>query len=291
MKIRLALLQLNPGNKDVENFEIAKKAIQESVSQGADIALLPELWNVGYSSPEEYSLGKEAWQEAALTKEDSHFLLYQNLAKELNIGILFPYLERKESMFMNSAALIDRNGKVVLNYQKVHTVDKGWEVLFESGNDFPVVELDTKSGLVKIGCMICYDREFPESARILMLNGAELVLVPNACGLDLNRLHQFQSRAFENMFGVAMTNYPTPKNNGRSCAYSGMRVKENFDYDPTLILANDIEGVFYADFDIEELRNYRKIDIWGDAYRKPRLYEKLIENNPKPPFIRPNARR
>lgn len=291
MKIRIALLQLNPGKSDLENFEIAKASIQEAVNNGSDIALLPELWNVGYSSPEEYALGKESWEKSALTKEDPNFLSYQNLAKELSVAILFPYLEKEGGSYMDSAALIDKNGKVVLNYRKIHTVDKGWEVLFRSGTDFPVASLDTKNGTVKIGCMICYDREFPESARILMLNGAEIILVPNACNLDLNRLHQFQARGFENMLGVAMTNYPTPKFNGRSVAYNGMRIKGQNDYDPLIVLADDKECVVYADFDIDKLREYRKTEIWGDAYRKPRLYGKLTENDLKEPFIRSNAKR
>lgn len=291
MKTRVALLQLNPGNSDTENFEIAKNAIHEAAQKSADIVLLPELWNVGYSSPEEYFLGKEAWEKAALQKEDPLFLSYQNLARELNIAILFPYLEKKDAVFMNSAALIDRHGALVLNYQKVHTVEKGWEVIFEPGSDFPVSVLDTQSGLIQIGCMICYDREFPETARILMLNGAELILVPNACDLDINRLHQFQSRGFENMVGVAMTNYPKPKYNGKSVAYDGMRVKGNNDYNPLLVLAGDTESIVYADFDIDSLREYRKTEIWGDAYRKPRLYTKITENNPKEPFIRTQAKR
>lgn len=55
--------------------------------------------------------------------------------------------------------------------------------------------------------MICYDREFPESARVLMLKGAELILVPNACPIDPARFHQLAARAYENMTGVAMANY------------------------------------------------------------------------------------
>ncbi len=291
MKIKVALLQLNPGNNELENFAIAKTGIQEAASSGADVVLLPELWNVGYSDPQGYCLGEEVWGKSALTKEDKNFLLYQDLAKELNIAILFPYLERVGVSFANSAAMIDRSGKVVLNYQKVHTVDKGWEVLFHSGSDFPVAELNTKSGTVKIGCMICYDREFPEVARILMLNGAEIILVPNACDIDLNRLHQLQTRGYENMLGIAMTNYPKPKNNGRSAAYSGMRVKGVNDYDPVLALIDDAERIVYVDFDMDALREYRKKEIWGDAYRKPRLYQKLTENDPKEPFVRSNAKR
>lgn len=59
-------------------------------------------------------------------------------------------------------------------------------------------ELDTAKGKLKVGSMICYDREFPESARIRMLKGAELALVPNACPMEINRLSQLRGRAYEN---------------------------------------------------------------------------------------------
>lgn len=67
--------------------------------------------------------------------------------------------------------------------------------------------------------MICFDREQPESASILMLKDAESILTPNACGLDELRLDQFKVRAWENVVGVAMANYPEPDQNGRSVAY------------------------------------------------------------------------
>ena len=52
--------------------------------------------------------------------------------------------------------------------------------------------------------MICFDREFPESARILMLKGAEIILVPNACPMEINRISQLRARAFENMLGLVL---------------------------------------------------------------------------------------
>ena len=72
--------------------------------------------------------------------------------------------------------------------------------------------------------MICYDREFPESARILMLMGAEIVLVPNACPMEINRLSQLRGRAYENMIGIATCNYPQgkPDCNGHSSAFDGV---------------------------------------------------------------------
>lgn len=65
--------------------------------------------------------------------------------------------------------------------------------------------------------MICYDREFPESARILMPKGAELILVPNACFLEHNRISQLRARAFENTVAVAVANYAAPQENAPSC--------------------------------------------------------------------------
>lgn len=72
--------------------------------------------------------------------------------------------------------------------------------------------------------MICYDREFPESARLLMLKDAELILVPNACPMEINRLSQLRARAYENMTAVATCNYPAtvPDCNGGSSVFDGV---------------------------------------------------------------------
>ena len=80
---------------------------------------------------------------------------------------------------------------------------------------------------MKIGAMICYDREFPESARILMLKGAEIILVPNACPMEINRISQLRGRAYENMVGIATVNYPSgkPDCNGHSTAFDGIAYK------------------------------------------------------------------
>ena len=69
---------------------------------------------------------------------------------------------------------------------------------------------------IQLGIMICYDREFPESARILMLKGAEVILVPNDCGSMQPRLRALSTRAYENMVAVAMAN-PNGDNAGCSC--------------------------------------------------------------------------
>ncbi len=87
---------------------------------------------------------------------------------------------------------LTRFGERKLVYAKVHTCDFDVERELTPGEDFYVCALDTACGEVKVGAMICYDREFPESARVLMLKGAELILVPNACPMEINRLSQLR---------------------------------------------------------------------------------------------------
>src|SRR3989442_10855650 len=72
------------------------------------------------------------------------------------------------------------------------------------GDSFPVCTLETAQGPVRVGAMICYDREFPESSRMLMLGGAELILVPNVCDMELNFIAQVRTRAIENMVALAL---------------------------------------------------------------------------------------
>lgn len=286
--MKVALLQLSPETSSDLNFQKAKKYIEEASQNGADIALLPEIWTLGYIGPDDYSLGSEAWYKGVMIQDDEAFKMYQQLATDNSIAVAVGYLERAGDELFDSVALIDMNGKNVLNYRKIQTVQKNWEAMLTAGTELSVVNLQTKEGTIKVGAMICFDREFPEIARILMHKGAELVLVPNACDLETNRLSQFQARGFENMFGVAMTNYPSPKHNGRSVAFDGMR-KKGEEYDPTLVLAGSEEGIAYAEFDIPKLREYREREIWGDAYRKPWLYHELIDTSKTAPFIRDNA--
>ena len=147
-----------------------------------------------------------------------------------------------------------------------------------SGKQFFVCDLDTAKGKVKIGIMICFDREFPESARILMLKGAEIILVPNACPLkndpflDDVRIAQLRSRALENMIGIAVTNYPFSYLNcdGQSSAYNPNG--------SIIFQANEKEGIYITKFDIEKIRNFRKEEVWGNTYRKPQYYKELISN-------------
>ena len=241
---------------------------------------------------------RERWQTQAISRDDPFITHFRDLARELNIAIGLTYLEKWNGPPRNTVSLIDRHGEIVLTYAKVHTCEFDVEAALTPGDGFPVCALDTKQGEVRIGFMICYDREFPESARILMLEGAELILTPNACTLDEHRLSQFKTRAFENMVGVAMTNYAAPQNNGHSVAFDGMAYDagptpfEDGEARTTLIIeAGEGEDIFLATFDLENIRAYRARETWGNSYRRPRLYGLLTADEVEPPFVRSDATR
>jgi N-carbamoylputrescine amidase len=297
---KVALLQMTGcGNDKNANLVKGDLFCRRARAMGADIALFPEMWSIGmtFFDPKRED-DRERWQALAISRDNSFIVHFRNLARELNMAIALTYLEKWNGAPRNSVSLIDRHGEIVLTYAKVHTCEFDLEAALTPGDGFPVCALDTEQGDVKIGFMICYDREFPESARILMLEGAELILTPNACTLDDHRISQFKTRAYENMVGVAMTNYAAPQNNGHSAAFDGMAygaaaspLEDGAPRDTLLIEAGEREDVYIAAFDMDSIRAYRERETWGNAYRRPRLYGRLTAEGIEPPFVRPDATR
>jgi len=280
--IKVALLQINPVGADVEaNLEKGATFCRKAKSMGADIALMPEMWSIGYSlfsNPSDF----EDWKAKAVDSTSAFITHFQHLASELEMSIVITYLEKREGLPRNAAMVIDSKGNRIMTYAKVHTCDFVLGELYTApGDDFYVCDLPVNRDTVKVGIMICYDREFPESARILMLKGAELILTPNACGLDEQRIHQYQSRAYENAVGVAMANYPKPFQNGHSCAFDC-----NGD---ELLVASEDEGVFMTTFELDKIRSYRNNTIHGNAYRRPHKYNLITSPEVDSVFIRNNA--
>lgn len=292
---KVALLQMT-GCGDDKSANLAKGDLfcRRASAMGVDIALFPEMWSVGmtYCDPKVEG-DRERWQALAVSRDDPFIIHFQHLAKELNMAIALTYLEKWDGRPRNAVSLIDRHGEIVLTYAKVHTCEFDVEAALTPGDRFEVCSLDTEQGEVKIGFMICFDREFPESARILMLKGAELILTPNACTLDDPRLSQFKTRAFENMVAVAMTNYAAPQNNGHSVAFDGVvyPVPDGEPRETLIIEAGEGEGVYLATFDLNSVRAYRERESWGNAYRRPRLYGGLTDEGVESPFVRPDATR
>ncbi len=273
-KVKVALLQMQAfGSDQQKNMDKAERFCRRAAKMGADIALMAEMWNIGYTRFDADRPGarQDFWDQAVATGHES-IQRFARLARQLNMAIAVTYEQAWKPLPRNAVTLFDRHGREVFTYAKVHTSDfKPLEASMNSGTEFYVQPLDTGKGMVNVGAMTCFDREQPESARILMLKGAELILTPNCCTLDDIRLQQFRVRAFENICGVAMANYPAPYKNGHSVAYDH-RGK-------CLVMADEQEGIFIAEFDIKKLRKRRREAIWGNAYRKPHRYKLLTSDS------------
>lgn len=278
--INVVFLQLLPAGNVKDNMEKGIEYCKKAKKLGADIALFPEMWSCGYHIPHEM----EKLNELAIPADGEFVIRYEELAKELDMAIGITFLERCKPRPRNTICLYDRHGKSVYRYSKVHICNFGEaddESVLCAGDEFPVAELDTAKGTLKVGSMICYDREFPESARILMLKGAELVLVPNACPMEINRLSQLRGRAYENMFAIATCNYPAPHPdcNGHSTLFDGVVYlpERSGSRDTCILEADESEGLFLAELDINMLRQFQKREHQNLENRRPELYRILAE--------------
>lgn len=245
---------------------------------GADIALFPEMWSTGYEIPQDAA----ALDFRAVGAESDFVCRFGKLAAELSMAVGITFLEKTENgRPLNSTVLFDRRGERALHYSKVHTCAFDAEKMLSPGGGFFTADLDTAAGTVKVGSMICFDREFPESARILMCQGAELILAPNACPMEINRLAALRTRAYENMCAVATCNYPAgqPDCNGHSTLFDGVAWFRDApsSRDMCVFEAPETEGVYTAELDLTLLREYRENEVMGNAFRCPERYGELVK--------------
>lgn len=284
MKFSIALLQILPYDSNQnQNLEKGIEYCKKAKEMGADLVLFPEEWNIGFKMCPFDEYGRKKWEDSAIDQSSDFFQAFVKTAKELAINIAVTYLEKFSPKPRNTISIINSKGEVVLSYSKVFICDFGKEELLKEnpnideigcdynctpGDSFDVCTLLGKEGEVKVGAMTCADREFPEAATQLMLNGAEIIVVPNASDWNNFRDTLLRARAFENFVGIAMANYPTPKNNGNSCAYDCVVWKDGKDKDTLIVKAGAEEGIFIATFDVDEIRQFRKLEFWRIDYRK-----------------------
>jgi N-carbamoylputrescine amidase len=151
--------------------------IEEAGKQGVQILCFQEIFNTPYFCPGQDS----AWYESAETVPGPTTERMQVYAKKYNMVIIVPVYEKEQAgVYYNTAAVIDADGTYLGKYRKNHIPQTGgfWEkFFFKPGNlGYPVFQ--TK--YAKVGVYICYDRHFPDGARCLGLNGAEIVYNPSA---------------------------------------------------------------------------------------------------------------
>ncbi|MDO5533319.1 MAG: carbon-nitrogen hydrolase family protein [Propionibacteriaceae bacterium] len=238
-------------------------AVREAAAAGADLVVFPEMWSTGYALPIDITQATPVdgpWVEG-----------FADTAATLGVGIAITLLAEHPGGPTNTTLVLGRRGELLLRHDKVHTLRNDAEAELTPGSGFETCLFDG----VRIGVMTCFDREFPESGRELMLAGAELVLVPNATAWTPVRAHQLEARAFENMMAIASVNYPGD-GWGQSSAYSPVVFDaDGRPLDPLLARADARPQLVPFRFDLEALRDWRAREGWGPHHRRPDAYRRL----------------
>jgi beta-ureidopropionase len=161
------------------NLEHQMKMVEDAAAQGVQMLCFQEIFTTPYFCAEQ----KTRWYEAVEKIPDGKTVkMMQDVAKEYGMVLIVPiYEEEMSGIYYNSAAVIDAGGEYLGKYRKTHIphVNPGfWEKFyFRPGNlGYPCFD----TAFARIGVYICYDRHFPEGARCLGLNGAEIIFNPSA---------------------------------------------------------------------------------------------------------------
>ena len=168
--MKIALYQ-GPGKiNDVAGaFALLAEKAKQAKTDGADLLILPEMYLSGYN------IGPERARAQAVTQAGLQPAC--EVARAQGIALVFGYPELVGDAVANAAVLIGPDGVVLANYRKSHLFGDLDRAMFKTvGAEFPLAQL----GGLKIGLLICYDIEFPEPARLLALQGADVILVPTA---------------------------------------------------------------------------------------------------------------
>lgn len=197
-RCKMALIQMNSVFGDVDkNLASAEAKIRQAHENGAQFVCLPEAFHTGY-----YCNKIKEMAEMAEPMEGKTIRLMRRLASELKLYIMAPIIRAVDGAAENTAVLIGDDGEIVGMHSKTHPVGDE-AVYFRRGTTYEV--FPTKYG--KVGLLVCYDVSFPETARILALKGAEIILVPVACrDLSFYRgwlFNNFAARGVDNVLYLA----------------------------------------------------------------------------------------
>ena len=250
--------------------------IEEAGKQGVQILCLQEIFNTPYFCP-----GQDPkWYASAQPIPNPTTNLMQELAKKYAMVIIVPIYEREQSGFLyNTAVVIDADGSILGKYRKnhiPHTSGFYEKFFFKPGNlGYPVF----KTKYCTIGVYICYDRHFPEGARILGLNGAEIVYNPSATAAGLSqylwRLEQPAHAAANGYFMGCINRVGTeaPWNIGK---FYGSSYFVNPRGEIFVQASEDNDELLVSEFDLEMIDDVRSVwQFFRD--RRPETYEKITE--------------
>jgi len=198
--LTLAGLRITPKAWDKQaNFATLEKSARQAVAQGAQLVITPEGFLEGYlwNDDGDRNFPRDRYFAVGETIDGPIMSQIKCLAQELKIYLAVGFAERRGDKMYNSVAVFSPSGTLVTRYSKTHTAND--EPYNTKGTEFPVVE----TTLGRWGTLICMDRQLPETARILAVKGAQIVLVP-AWGMhgEMNDI-LMRVRAYENGVFVA----------------------------------------------------------------------------------------
>jgi N-carbamoylputrescine amidase len=279
-KIHVAALQTSLTDDLDANIALISALVRQAAGQGANVILPPELFESHY-----FCQTEEARFFARAKPVGAHRAVQamQALAAELQVAIPTSFFEADGPHYYNSLAMIDETGAIMGVYRKSHIPDgPGYEekFYFRPGNSgFKVWQ--TRFGVIGVG--ICWDQWYPETARALMLMGADILFFPTAIGdepaaEDLNTSRLWQ-RA---MVGHAVSNVVPVVAANRTGAEGAMNfyghsfiADERGDIVSTL--GDGVTGIVEATFDLNLVREHRaNFGFFRD--RRPQLYGRLVED-------------
>ena len=278
-KVTVAAIQMTYG------LETAVEKVREAAAQGAQIILLPELFEHWYFCQEK---NYENYNLATTLEENPAVRELRRVARDFKVVLPVSYYERVGNTTFNTVAVIDADGSVLGQYRKTHIPDDHFyqEKFYFTPGDTGFRVWDT--AYAKIGVGICWDQWFPESARCMALMGAELLFYPTAIGsepiLDCDSMPHWrrcmQGHAAANIMPLVAANRigtenvtPTVDNQNQSSSLTFYGSSFIADETGGLVEEADRESacVLTHTFDLDEIRDLRR--SWGTFRdRRPEMY-------------------
>ena len=284
-KVTVAAVQMKCSQNVEENIKKAEELVRRAAAKGAQIILLPELFERQYFCQERRY---EYYSFAKSVAENDAVLHFSKLAKELSVVIPVSFYERDVNRLFNSVAIIDADGTNLGIYRKTHIPDDHYyqeKFYFTPGDTgFKVFE----TAYAKIGVGICWDQWFPETARGMAVQGAEILFYPTAIGsepiLGCDSMPHWrrcmQGHAACNLMPVVAANrigteevVPCEENGGQQSALTFYRSSFIIDNTGELLVqaGREEETVITAEFDLTEMEKDRL--SWGlFRDRRPECY-------------------
>ena len=286
--ITVAAIQMCCVPDPAENLRTAERLVRQAAGQGAQVVLLPELFEREYFCQQRRY---DFYAYATPTDENPAVQMGIRLARELHIVLPISFFERDCNNFYNTVACIDADGTLLGTYRKTHIPDDHYyqEKFYFTPGDTGFRVFRTKFGCIGVG--ICWDQWFPETARSMALLGAELLLYPTAIGsepiLECDSMPHWrrcmQGHAAANIMPLIAANrigtetvQPSEDNQQQSSSLTFYGSSFIADETGALVEQADREneGVLTHTFDLDEIREMRH--SWGVFRdRRPEMYGAL----------------